>query len=350
MPHYFKFSENSHYTLETITRFNNLCYPVRGNHEQYDHYRFVENPFAKTEKDFLYGVEKDGKYVAQMLTTPAPLALNEQEIPAYWGQDYFVLEDYRGLGIGKELSSFYLKNDYYIAVGFSPKSAVIHQKMGAKEIGYLDFYEKWASPFHKIKWIFQRVLKISSKKTTDYAFPKEVLSFKRIENVEDLHFPLLNWNKNTVETLRNKVYFQWRFLFLANRYFIYQSEKRTSENAVYFVCKPYFYRGVNWLRVIDYRFNINQIQDFQEILQAAEKLRKELNLYGILISSSLKATQEILEKKHFLQTKHEIVLTTFPFNSDQTDKSNQFMISFADSDMDMHSNLGKFNFEKNNKN
>lgn len=346
MIHTFKFSEQTQFDLNTITDFNNRCFSIRGNHRQYDAFRFVDNPFASETFDYLYGVEKDGEYIAQMLTMPAPLSLKNTIIPAFWGQDYIVLENYRGEGIGKNLAPFYLGKDYYIAVGFSPKSAVIHQKMGAKKIGYLDFYQKWGSSLHQAKWLLQRLLKISPKEIGDYTFPDTIGHFKRIKKIEDLHLPHLNWNSNTVETLRDKTYFQWRFFYQPNRYFVYQWKDTKDQNATYFVGKPYFYKGVNWLRVVDYRFDIQKKEYFSAILKAAEKLRKKLHLYGILISSSLNVTREELEEQKFLQTKHEVVLTTYPFQHKETDEAhNHFFISFADSDMDMHTNKGEFNFE-----
>src|SRR5690625_688090 len=128
MINYFRFSEQIQYSISEISDFNDLCFPHRKPHHFYDTYRFVQNPFAPIEKNFLYGVEIDGKYIAQMLTMPAPLSINEKIIPAFWGQDYFVLDEFRGQGIGKKLSDYYLKNDYYIAIGFSPKSQIIHQR------------------------------------------------------------------------------------------------------------------------------------------------------------------------------------------------------------------------------
>ena len=346
MLNYFRFSEQSKYNLGSITKFNDFCFPIRANHNDYDKFRFEKNPFAKPEKDYLFGVEKDGEYVAQMLTMPAPLSLNEKEIPAFWGQDYFVLEDYRGLGIGKELANYYLKNDYYIAVGFSPKSAVIHQKMGANKIGYLDFYKKWASPFSKINWLIRRALKLKAKNISDYQFPKEISDFELISDSQKLHFPYLNWNKNVIETLRNKAYFDWRFFYKPNRYFVYQSKNKTDNNATYFVCKAHFYRGVNFLKVVDYRFDLTDGTAFNNILKAIENIRKQLNLFGVIIPSSLKITKEALEKADFGQYKHEVVLTTYPFTHSETEEDhNHFLISFADSDMDMHNYLGRFNFE-----
>lgn len=344
---YFKFSDQEKYSLSTITQFNNECFEIRGNHKTYDDYRFIDNPFSSPTFDFLYGVEKDNKYIAQMLTTPGALTYNEEITPAYWGQDYIVLEEYRGAGIGKGLSEYYLKKDYYIAVGFSEKSAVIHQKMGAEKIGYLDFYEKWGSNFSKLKFLLERGLKIKPKSTDTYIFPRNIKNFDLVNNVNELQIPNLNWNKETIETVRNKAFLEWRFFYKPNHYFVYQTKPDDKlENSIYFVAKPYFYKGVNWLRVIDYRYQINNKNQFEDILKAIEGLRKELNLYGILISSSLEKTNRYLEKLNFKQTKHEVVLTTYPFSHEKSDNTtNHFMISFADSDMDMHSNLGKFNYE-----
>ena len=120
-------------------------------------------------------------------------------------------DDQRGKGIGKELSKYYLKNDYYIAIGFSPKSQIIHQKMGARKIGHLSFYRKWASPIHQFKSLFNKSLRIKPKSVISYTFPDEVNGFMRVKSPARLILPQLNWNENTIESIRNKEYFEWRF-------------------------------------------------------------------------------------------------------------------------------------------
>ncbi|HUH35333.1 MAG TPA: hypothetical protein VL022_05825 [Moheibacter sp.] len=345
MPNYFRLSENKNYTLKKISEFNDLCFPIRKPHHFYDNYRFVQNPFAPIEKNFIYGVEKDGKYIAQMLTMPVPLSLNEKEIPAFWGQDYFVLEENRGEGIGKNLANDYLKKDYYIAVGFSEKSAVIHQKMGAKKIGYLDFYRKWSSPVMQLKFVVHRLLKVKAQPVHTYHFPDRVKQFKRMKTAAQLNLPQLNWNQNVVETIRNRAYFDWRFFYKPRRYFVYQSQEKLEGNPPYFVVKVHFYKGVNWLKIVDYRFDQSKIEQFHSILESAEQLRKDLNLFGILISSSQKISQEKLMENQFTRYKHEVVLTTYPFTHEVGEENgNDFAISFADSDMDMHNYLGRFNY------
>lgn len=345
MAEYFTLSENENYSLADISKFNNLCFPIRANHHDYDIFRFVNNPFIVERNDSIYSVTKDGEYVAQMLTMPAPLSLNEKQIPAYWGQDYFVLESHRGEGFGKGLAPLYLGKDYYIAVGFSPKSAAIHQKMGAKKIGYLDYFEKWASPLHRIKFYIERGLKKKAKDEKSYAFPENIDNFRLIKNISDFKQSTLNWNTNTIETLRDPEYLQWRFFYKPNRYFLYQ-ENTNKPNPAYFVAKPYFYKGVNWLKFVDYRFDIANLSEFENILKAGEKLCSQLNLYGIVISSSLKTSNKTLAENSFHQSGHEVVLTTYPFKHEETDDAhNHFMISFADSDLDMHTNTGKFNYD-----
>ena len=345
MINYFRLSENENCTLEKISEFNDDCFPIRKPHRFYDIYRFVQNPFATVEKDFIYSVEKDGKYVAQMLTMPVPLSLNEEIIPAFWGQDYFVLEENRGEGIGKKLAEYYLGKDYYIAVGFSPKSAVIHQKMGANKIGYLDFYRKWTSSFMKLKFLIHRGLKIKAKPINSYLFQEKVGEFKRMETPSELVLPTLNWNENVVESIRNRTYFEWRFFYKLQPYIVYQSQKDFSGNPPYFVVKPHFYKGVNWLKVVDYRFDNSKIEQFQSILKSVEILCKRLNLFGVLFPSTQKMSNAVLNKNKFEQYKHEVVLTTYPFDHQETEEEhNHFIISFADSDLDMHNYLGRFYF------
>ena len=347
MINYFRFSEQIQFSISEISDFNDLCFPHRKPHHFYDTYRLVQNPFAPIEKNFLYGVEKDGKYIAQMLTMPTPLSINEKIIPAFWGQDYFVLDEFRGKGIGKELSKYYLKNDYYIAIGFSPKSQIIHQKMGARKIGHLSFYRKWASPIHQFKSLFNKSLRIKPKSVISYTFPDEVNGFMRVKSPARLILPQLNWNENTIESIRNKEYFEWRFFYKPFRYFVYQSKQINDVNPAYFVAKPRFYKGMNWLMIVDYRFDLKQPNQFESILKSAELLREKYNFSGILVSSSQKTNNKILHKNNFERYKHEVVLTTYPFEHDENlEEHDHFHISLADSDLDMHDYLGRFYYSE----
>lgn len=340
---YFRFSEQQQFTLEDISNFNDQTASIRTPHRAYDQFRFVKNPFSPKTPDFLYGVAEDKKYLAQMLTMPMPLSMNNVEYPAFWGQDYFVLEDYRGRGIGKKLSEFYLKRDYYIAVGFSEKSALIHQKAGAKKIGYLDFYRKWKNPLSFGKSYFMKAFRIKPRAPETYQFPATVANFRKADTPDQLIFKHLNWNQEVVETLRNQEYFKWRFFYKPNRYQVYTSENK--ENPTYFVAKVCFYKGVNWLMIVDYRFDLGHLEQFKAMITASTKLRDQLKLSGVLFPSSLKYTKDDLEKRGFIRYKHEMVLTTFPFPWETGEEANnRFFISFADSDMDMHNYLGRFVF------
>lgn len=340
--------------LHSVSNFNDKVMPIRKPHHGYDIYRFVENPFCRYRGDTIYSVILNNEYVAQMLTMPAPLVFKGEEIPAFWGQDYFVLKEYRGKGIGKDLANRYLAQDYYIAVGFSEKSEIIHRKMGAKPITYLDDFEKWQSFSKRIKFYIHRILKVKNKNISEYIFPKNIkignLNFKRIEDTSEINLPNKQWNDNCVETLRDERYFKWRFLYKPNRYFIYILENSNPNlNSPYIVLKPYFYKGVNWLKVVDYRFSLTSDTDFENLMDLANHFVKSMKLYGTIVSSSMKSTNHILQKLGFRKTRHEVVLTTYPFTHKEQEKSeemnNYVFMSFADSDLDMHNNKGKFNFE-----
>ena len=345
MTHHFPLSENPKYSLADITAFNNLCFPIRGDHHLYDLYRFKENPFANRKIDYIYCLTKENKYIGHIVTMPQPFTLNETFITAYWGQDYYILPEHRGYGMGKKLTDYYLAKPYYFGVKSSDHSTAIHLKMGARIIGYLDYYSRWQSVFHRLKFVAQRALRITPKRITSYRFPLEIGSFKRITTAAELQFKNLNWNENVLETVRNEQFMQWRFLYRPDRYFIYQNTTHGNRNPSYFVVKPFFYKGVNWLKVVDYRFSNQNPEEFHQIISNVNKICKKLNLYGILFSSSQKITNDILEEKNFSQFNHEVILTTYPFEFINAEKPhNHLIMSFADSDLDMHTNKGKFNY------
>lgn len=345
--------KNMNVDFSLLKKFNEEKFPVRADSfEEYYRYRFIDNPFCQYPNDTIYSVIENGKYIAQMMTQPSPISFNEETIPAYWGQDYFVDSNYQGKGIGKKLSSLFLAKNYYISVGFTKTSSIVHKKGGCRCIGYLDYYEKWLSPLSKIRFLFHRLLQKKAKSPNTYSFPKKINDWKRIDNVADFQIPNKNWNKDTVETLRDRKYLQWRFFYLPNRYFCYQLDNDSQDgNQSYFVCKTYFYKGVNWLRIVDYRFNKQRPNDFAKIINTAERLAQDLNLFGILISSSMKISNDILEQHHYQNTAHKEVLTTYPFahqpTEDNDEMHNHLFITFADNDSDTHTNQGKFNYGKN---
>lgn len=318
---------------------------------EYYQYRFIDNPFCEYPNDTIYSVIDEGKYIAQMMTMPTPLSFNEQEIPAYWGQDYYVNNEYQGQGIGKKLSALFLGKNYYISVGFTKVSSIVHKKGGCRCIGFLDFYQKWRSPLAKLRFIIHRALKFRLKPLNEYHFPEEINTWKRVHSADDFHLPKKNWNEDTVEVLRDKKYMQWRYFYMPNRYFCYQStQTKPNENASYFVCKVFFFRGVNWLRIVDYRFQKQHSEDFENMVKSAEQLAKELDLFGVLFPSSMKITNDTLEHYHFEKTAHKEVLTMYPFAhapmEENDEMHNHFFITFADNDNDMHTNQGKFNYGK----
>lgn len=344
--------KNLDFCFSLLEKFNKEKFPVRANSfNDYYKYRFIDNPFCEYPHDTIYSTIENSNYIAQMMTMPAPLSFNGESIPAYWGQDYFVDEKYQGKGIGKEMTRFFLGKNYYIAVGFSKISSIVHKKGGCRCIGFLDFYEKWKSPFAKLYFYIYRLLKFKNKPLEEYVFPEEIKGWKRFHSTDEISLPQKNWNKDTVETLRDKTYMKWRFFYLPNRYFCYQlPNKNPNENPSYFVCKVYFYKGVHWLRIVDYRFQKENTIDFTNILETAHLLVEKLGLFGVLISSSLKISNEILDQQNFTKTAHKEVLTMYPFAHEAVEENdemhNHFMISFADNDTDMHTNKGQFNYGK----
>lgn len=339
--------------LSEISTFNDQAFPVRKPHSRYDKFRLLDNPFVKNTEDIVYQEYSGENYVAQMITMPAPLIKNNTEIPAFWGQDYFVKEDYRGKGLGKNLAPKYLGQNYYIAVGFSPKSEIIHRKMGARPVGYLDSFQKWISPVRHLTFYFHRLLKWKTKALTEYSFPDKIhvdgRKFSRVRDAENICLPEKQWNCECMESLRNKSYLKWRFFYRPDRYFVYQSEREKHENPDYIVLKPHFYKGVNWLLVSDFRFKLNRKEDFASLIRLAEKICRELGLYGVCIATTLKDCCDTLLRTGYTRTAHKVILTTYPFTHPEQESEDEMteniFLTLADSDLDMHDNRGKFNFD-----
>lgn len=347
MIRYFRLSEQSKYTLKDVSRFNDQCFPFRKPNRPYDVYRFVENPFAADKIDSIYCASENGQYIGHLLTMAAPLALNGDIIPAYWGQDLFVRKEHRRRGIGTKFTDYAAKKNYYMGCGISQISKPLYKREEIKTIGHLYFFRKRVNSWNRLKVRLRRKFKIGPKNIFDCKLPDQVNGFKRIKSPTDLHLPKLNWNENVIETLRDRQFFEWRFFYKFNQYFVYQTVKTENENAVYFVAKPYHYQNENWLQLVDYRFDNQNLVEFKTILEAAEKLSKKLKLSGILTNSSQELTNSVLKQNKFTLYKRNMVVSTFPFSHKETDEPhNHFIISRADSDGDMNLPHGVFNYLK----
>jgi len=106
-------------------------------------WQYRENPYIKKEQNFLPMVlaVKDDQIVAQNCETPVKLKVGEEIYRATWGNDFIVLPDSRGQGVGLSLMQFHFKQTKLIMGLWLPfLTRSINEYLGAKTLDPVNAY------------------------------------------------------------------------------------------------------------------------------------------------------------------------------------------------------------------
>ncbi|WP_128330374.1 hypothetical protein [Apibacter sp. HY039] len=340
--------------FEKIVLFNEKIFPFIPSQSEYLKYRLLDNPNSNSLES-VYICLNDDKIVGQSITLPEKFAFKNKIYPGYWGQDYFVDEEYRKFGIGIGLAKLFIKKDYYFGMNASTNALKLQQKLGCKIIGELNFFYKPTSYYHIVKFLFHRFFKIKNPSLHQYNFPDQLnfshyenQNFRLITNIDDFVINTPQWNEEIIETLRDKDFMSWRFLHKKNRYYIYQSTIHTDQNnPSFFVVRPVRWKAVNCLMLVDYRYDLNNPSELQTIINSVTKLSEKLNLFAIITSSSLTACNNILFNNNFKKLSSTSVFSTFSkhITIEPSDTNTEFQLSYADSDAEYYFGTNKFVYD-----
>lgn len=168
----------------------------------------------------------DGKIVGQSCACKVRMMTPNGEIEWWWGCDSFVLKEYRGHGIGKELQKrLFDDHPNFSSLSYSPTNGHIKKKLGAKvlTVTYPSLYP--VSRFFSI--IFQLIyLKLSGKRVINKsnlpAFP--IYRFINKKHLKGLDIKESKFNEENIEfinrclseeydfyIIRDKNYVKWKY-------------------------------------------------------------------------------------------------------------------------------------------
>ncbi len=117
-----------------VARFYMKAYPGRSQYkvpERWD-WAFVQNPFrAPGSLPVWLAVDPEGEVVGQTCALVEPLLVNDEELRAGWGVDFFVLPEYRGQGLGTLLQQAVNEGlDTFISLSMAASAQRIKQSIG----------------------------------------------------------------------------------------------------------------------------------------------------------------------------------------------------------------------------
>ena len=170
----------------------------------------------------------DGVMVGQASAYACNVKCKEETEIIYWGCDTFILEEYRGLGLGRKMQQFLYDNvPNFTSVGYSKINGIIKRKCGAKKIGesVFSYYGVCTiAQFLVLKVISLLFKKEQTVKTCKlpmyYLFNRIICNgfCLKEENYLDIENEVIDFINLVLETqydfyvIRNKSYMKWKYV------------------------------------------------------------------------------------------------------------------------------------------
>lgn len=247
-------------------------------------------------KNNVIAVGLDGSIIAQLLYHPANYFLDNAKYQMEWSFDLFVRPDMRQESLGLHLFEFIKANKKELPIfasGIGEKALKIEKFYGYHVIGHLKKYVKIVNPLFAITGLMRKKYISKSK------FPNQIkgkTNFVKV-NFEDLWDAPKPYNSELLEFERDKTFLQWRFFSPDFEYVVYKQESETNsnKNPNYFVVRTAKMKGITFLILVDYRYEVNNSLAFQSIIEAAHKIANQLFLPIVVTGSSHLTADQVLE-------------------------------------------------------
>lgn len=124
-------------------QFNSYRFKSRSEIEKFWRWEYAENPHEITGKPLVWICQAGEKIVGQLCVMPVTVKINDRAYRGGWCQDFMVLPEFRGRGIGQQLVCEAKKGlsdiiDIAMAVIATERSRALFRKQGFIEIGNIN--------------------------------------------------------------------------------------------------------------------------------------------------------------------------------------------------------------------
>lgn len=323
--------------LNRFIEFNKAMYPQRENIEESINFKLRHPNINSTEEyPFLIAIENN-KIIGQYQRIPCNYFYKGKSLTSYWGMDFIVDKNNRGMAGISLLEKVLEKNQF--AMGLSDKAFKINKLMKVDHIGNFKKFVYFSSIFKAILFfVATRSNKINKKQKINLIFPKRInlgnLSFFKTEDYSEFKQQKC-FNEEIIEFSRDSEFMKWRFGHYKKTYKTYIL-KLNNQIACYFVVRLVYWKSCPFILIVDYRYKPAY---FSIVLKAVKKLLKKNSVFGIITLSSIKESDKELKKSLFIPFgKVGQIVSNFKFDSDkkETLKKSQIQVTFADSDKDFY--------------
>ncbi|MBI5375230.1 MAG: hypothetical protein HZA77_07325 [Candidatus Schekmanbacteria bacterium] len=326
--------------IDNFLDFNKKSFPERKNTSERFKYQFIENPLLQ-DKEHPHGYlcyNDNDEIAGQFMASPFEFHLSGRDYKGYFGCDYYVSENSRGIS-GAVLACKAIRSYRpYFAIGLTETAKKIHLSLGTKVLGNL----------RKFIWVRNLInpllitAKLYSKEGAKEGYYKNRRSPEKISSYGE-EFVLADnsdgWNNyhwtDTLEFSRSPEFLKWRFFGTLKGYYFYLSKK--SKNQSYFVVRKSMWRGMQFLLLLDYKVPYQDEKAFLAILKASKLLAKELGCDGVITFSSHMFFDQGLKKSFFFKIGNQnLILTNADIDSRESSINKREFVyaTIADSDID----------------
>lgn len=310
--------------------FYKKAYPHRNDISEYLNRNIFSLPFCQI-KDTLVIYDGDS-IVGSNLSINTKALIGSEEYDVIWSFDTIVLPEYRSTDAGTFIGEFWFTHKEVFGAGLTDISERMWKVMKGKFIAYATAFIKlnYTSPY--LFNFFKPIL--SNEKVLKKEFPEllntKKSTFTKLSSAAEIKIPAEGyWNSEMIEFKRDVDFIKWRFFKHDSPYHVYQ---KNSDDCVYFVVRLIEWHNLPLLYMVDYRFNLNNTKDFNEILDAANKIVKKLNCAGLYIRCSLETLKDICKNHGFIMKGQGAqIVTRF---KPAVKKDYPVFFTAADSDMD----------------
>jgi len=312
--------------IEKFYTFNRQAYPERKRYKEIIDFWFSKNPEEYRLTNVLF---VDGKITGQFLHSSMRYYYEGRKNESFWGFDLIIEKEKRKGAYGLDLLQYNMEQfDSEFATGSGPLALKIEIALGYKQIGELKKYINFVNPF------FLPLALLRNKRTV-LKYPEEV-KFSTNEKFEKVSLDSFSnftqpFTSNLLEISREKLFIKWRFYNSLYRYTVYKSAKTNS----YFVLRTITKNHILCMVLVDYRCDLNNRNEFKDIIKAAKEITWKLMIPILITGSSLKCIDDILEENHFKVTgRNRPIISTLSFKErkDDIENRNFTLITLADSD------------------
>lgn len=313
--------------LQQLQEYNKKIYPDKVIPAK-NYLNFWLNRNERALEQCLILREVDGSIHGQVLASEMSYFYKQERIDTVWLFDLIVDEELRQDSWGVDLLLACMdKHPRSCSTGSGPAALPIHLKMGNKILGEIRKYVGLANPLCMLTSPFRGNIKAEK-------FPSYVevnrKTFRKLscEEMPNLTKP---FNDTLFEIARDKEFLQWRFFNDLHSYAFYKDEHSDD----YFVVRTTILKHITVMLLVDYRCNMSDAISFETIYQAAKRVMSRLQIGMMIVGSSLKVVDNVLENHGFRSVGRPRPVIGFVKVKDRKAdvESRNFLLStFADSD------------------